>query len=173
METNTVPIEILKEYLFYDAKTGEFYWLKAMSNKIKSGSQAGYDNGNGYRRVTLCGKRLRLHRVAWAMTYGEWPKDQIDHIDGVKDNNCISNLREATHQENEFNRKASYNGTSRFKGVHWDKRIGKWRTQATFNRQTKYLGLFESELEAACAYVEFAQAHHGEYLHLPTVSALR
>jgi hypothetical protein len=92
--------------LSYDAKTGILQWRKGRRRT------AGYVKKNGYREIELRFKGrsvyLLAHRVAWAIATGNWPKNQIDHRDGARDNNCLTNLREATAAENQQNRARAY-----------------------------------------------------------------
>lgn len=89
-------LESLHRYLHknldYDPRTGIFTWHR-------TGQRAG-SYKDGYRRIKVLGKRYRAGRLAWFYCFGEWPAQQIDHIDRVKDNDRLSNLREATPVEN-------------------------------------------------------------------------
>lgn len=70
--------------------------------------------------MCLHGVSMQVHRVGWAMHYGKWPKDQIDHINMIRDDNRIENLREATASENKFNQMPQSNNSHGSKGVEWD-----------------------------------------------------
>lgn len=127
-----------------------------------AGSIAGSRDPNGYWRVGLAGKQHLTHRVVWAMVHG--PIDQgfvIDHIDGNKDNNSITNLRMCNQADNTRNRGMSVHNTSGFKGV--TKRGRKWVAQIQFDGQKKYLGLFATPELASEAYEEAAVKLFGEY----------
>ena len=110
----------------------------------------------------LKGKRCKEHRLIWLYHHGVWPKDQIDHINGVKDDNRIENLRECTHQQNQFNRK-SYGKTSPYKGVHWCKRDKRWVAQYKYKSKQYYVGYYETEEEAAEAYRKATEHLHKDY----------
>lgn len=92
------------------------------------------------------------------MTTGDWPTDQIDHINGDKGDNRIANLREATNAENNRNTGAGQANTSGFKGVCWDKAKGKWRAQIEIDGRGAHLGYFTTP---EAAYVASAAKHHG------------
>ena len=91
--------EELKSLLNYDDKTGIFTWRKS-SGPVKSGSVAGYVNEKGYILIGIKGKSYRAHRLAWLYVTGEHPVNVIDHINGVRDDNRLSNLRSCTQKEN-------------------------------------------------------------------------
>lgn len=110
-------------------------------------------------------QRLRMHRVIM----GAKPGEQIDHINGDGLNNCKSNLRRCTHQENHFNEGLSKNNTSGYKGVSWCKRDKKWIAQIAPHGKNKYLGRFDCKHEAAEAYNEAAKKHFGEFARLNVI----
>jgi hypothetical protein len=140
--------------LRYDPKTGKF-WRKA-----------GCKSANGYRQIRFQGRQFMEHRVAWFMHYGEWPKGQIDHINGKRDDNRIVNLRLATPSENLRNRKKPCNNTSGHKGVSWIKRYGHWQATIKFDGKNKNLGNFATREAAAEAYNQAALKYHGEFANL-------
>lgn len=88
----------LKELLHYDPDTGLFTWLTDRG-RAKQGDAAG-NHVNGYLRVRIHRKDYLLHRLAWLYVHGAFPTHQIDHINGVKDDNRIDNLRDVNQSEN-------------------------------------------------------------------------
>ena len=99
----------------------------------------------------------------------EPPKNMfVDHIDHNKLNNKKNNLRIATKSQNSMNR-PKYNGTSKYKGVCWDKRKNKYISEIMLNNKTYYLGEFMNEIDAAKAYNKKAIELHGEYAYLNEV----
>ncbi len=139
----------LKELLAYCEKTGEFAW-NADRNRVSKGDKAGYLNCKNYLEIRICGGLYRSHRLAWLYVYGDWPAHQVDHINGNKSDNRIANLREATNAQNHQN----LNGKNGALGTNWHKERCKWRATIMVNGKSKYLGLFETQLEAHRAYCE-------------------
>jgi hypothetical protein len=92
--------EDLKKFLHYDPETGVFTWIAKPAKKIVVGTVAGNPLPNGYLRISLNKKEQYSHRLAWLYSYGHMPPDQIDHINGVRDDNRLTNLRLANQGEN-------------------------------------------------------------------------
>lgn len=90
----------------------------------------------------------------------------VDHIDGMRLNNCRSNLRSATISENARNRGHHRWGTSDFKGVHWHKKQQKWVAAITYDGRQRNIGAFAREEDAATAYNIMAEMHHGEFARM-------
>jgi hypothetical protein len=165
---NLLTQEKIKELLDYNPETGIFIWKSKTSkySPIKVGSIAGYLKSSGYRIIEIYNKAFREHRLAWLYVYGVFPSDQIDHINGIRDDNRISNLREATNKENSFNKKPSKNNTSGYKGVSWNKKNNKWVSQIRVDKKSIYLGLYDSLEDAAIAYQAAAIRYHGDFRKL-------
>jgi len=124
----------------------------------------GLNKARGYYQVKLNGKSYYLHRLlAQAFIPNPENKPQVDHIDGNPQNNCLSNLRWATHAENMRNRKKHRNNTSEYTGVTFDKWSGKWKAQIKINGKNKSLGYFHTKEEAAAAYEAAAKEAFGEF----------
>ena len=152
--------EQLKEKLSYNQETGDFTWLvgRKMAGKI-----AGTENNKGYLRIAINKKKYLAHRLAWLYVYGKMPAEDIDHINGLTHINCIKNLRECTDAENQWNAGIARNNTSGFKGVSWNKNVGKWRAQICIANKELYLGAFETAELASAAYNAKAKEIHGEF----------
>lgn len=138
----------------YDPETGKFW------------REAGCANRSGYRQIWFQGRQHMEHRVAWFLYHGEWPDRQVDHINGNRGDNRISNLRLATCSENLCNRVRQKNNTSGLKGVSWIGQYQKWQATIRFGGRNKFLGRFDTKEEAANAYNEAALKHHGEFAML-------
>lgn len=98
------------------------------------------------------GYNLMAHQLAWYITYGE-VVEQIDHINGQKDDNRICNLRSVTNQENQWNR-------TKAKGYYWNKSANKWKAQIQVDGKKIYLGLFKKEEDARLVYLQAKITYH-------------
>ena len=160
---NALDVKQLFNYLHYDPKTGVFTWKVNTARSGKIGEIAGNVNFRGYRSIWINGLPFLAHRLAWAMSYGEWPALDIDHINQNKSDNRICNLRHASRSENMFNRGKNKNNTSGIKGVTFCKCTGKWRAQIMVNGKTMKIGRFATKEQAAEAYKQKAKEHRGEF----------
>ena len=149
--------EYIKENFRYDPETGILY----RSLKCSSEKAVGYKR-DGYLRCTIKKKSFNVHRICWFLHSGKWPDDQVDHIDGDRSNNKISNLRSATNQQNCFNTKKYSNNRSGFKGVSFHKKSGKWRAQIRY-QYVIHLGYFDKVEEASAAYEKKAEELFGDF----------
>ncbi len=111
-------------------------------------------------------RKLLLHRAAWLYVYGSWPAGVIDHINGVKHDNRIANLRDVTRSENQHNRRSHINNWVGCPGVTWSAVACKWRVRITLNNEEEHLGLFSNLLDAIAARKTAKQIYH------PTTPAL-
>ena len=154
-----VSAERLRELLHYDPETGVFTRLKASGGGEPAGSIAGWlDKSTGYVRCNLDGICYRVHRLAWLYMTGEWPADQIDHINGERADNRFANLREATNAQNVQNRRKQRNNTSGYPGVSWFQT--KWQAHIRINGKLKHLGCFDNPKTAHDAYLKAKREHH-------------
>ena len=151
--------ERLKELLDYDPETGVFV-RKASRGTAKAGSVAGCMYNTGYIMIRIDSKDYTAHRLAWLYVYGCWPTNQIDHINRVKDDNRLCNLREATQSENNWNVGKYKNNKSGLTGVSWHNSTKKWQAQISVNGKLIYLGLFDTPEEGHAAYLKAKAAHH-------------
>ena len=141
----------LKDLLIYDEHTGLFRWIKPTGTRIKAGSVAGTLSDNGYVKISIDRKLYRAHRLAWLYVYGHFPDNELDHVNRVKSDNRIENLRPATCAENQQNQPKRRTNKSGVVGVCWYKRTGKWRAQITAGRVKYHLGYFDNLEDALCA----------------------
>lgn len=159
----------LHKYLSYDPETGELRWKARTPEMFEDGGHTKEHNcaawnarhagrqaltsasSNGYRHGAMCGKTLTAHRVAYAIMTGEWPPEQIDHINGVRDDNRWANLRAVNSAENKRNMQRSSRSSSGVTGVYWDKRRSVWHAHVTLNRRRRFLGYFDTIEDAAAA----------------------
>ena len=140
----------LVETLKYNPETGHFIWKKKTCLKVVVGKLAGTINDRGYIVIAISKKLYRAHRLAWFYVHGVWPKDQIDHVNHVRTDNRLINLREASNQENSKNMSISKNNTSGVTGVSWSKEDRAWRAAIRANLKYIYLGQSKDKFEAIC-----------------------
>jgi hypothetical protein len=139
----------------FEYKDGALFWkVDRKSNKLK-GKPVGAINGKGYFETKLNGKSFKVHRIIYAMHHGYLP-EVVDHIDGNRTNNRIDNLRVATPGENKYNQKVYKNNTSGAKGIFWNEKHKKWRTQINYSGKRKCLGSFD-DFNEACEFVALAR----------------
>ncbi|MCY1427444.1 HNH endonuclease [compost metagenome] len=143
--------ETLKENLHYDLDTGVFTWVKTRGSKAPAGSVAGTVHYSGYRQIHIYGKTYQAHRLAWLAFYGEFPSDQIDHINGIRDENRMENLRAVSNKENGKNQAAPRNNTSGMVGVYWDIATGKWRSNIKIDGRKITIGRYSNFFDAVAA----------------------
>jgi hypothetical protein len=156
---NMLTQEELKSLVNYDQDTGLFTWIKKKpQGRYKE--NLGWIESKGYIEICIAQKRLKAHRWAWFYVYGELP-EQIDHINGVKSDNRLCNLRVVTNKQNHENRGAQKNNTSGFKGV--TKRGDKFIAQIMHNQKQHYLGIFTTAEQASNVYKQKAQEFFTHY----------
>ena len=159
-----MPVKTLRTLLRYEPETGRLYWNEREGNAAFNGRFAGkeaFDNVlKGYRVGTVQGRRYRAHRVIWAINTGQWPKDQIDHIDHDRANNVMTNLRECSNRSNHQNMKLSAANTSGITGVMFVERLQKWTAFIMVDGVATNLGTFVAKT-AAIAARKAAEVKHG------------
>lgn len=161
-----LTIEFVRACFSYDPKTGDIRWKVKPSGRKQQdiGDFAGGASGSaGYIRVQVFGRMFQAHRLAWALHYGEWPGALIDHINGIKTDNSISNLRLASHTQNMRNAASHSSSTSGFKGVDYMKARNCWRARISTPEGDKHIGTFPTNAAAARAYDEAAIQYHGAF----------
>ena len=153
-------IQRARQVFRYDPGTGWLIRTVRMGARGMIGMRAGsIDKPCGYRQVCLDYKMYREHRLIWAIETGTWPVE-IDHINGVRDENIWANLREVNHKENHRNRKRSVRNASGVTGVSWHKRTGKWQAFIRPDGKALHLGLF-ADFEEAVAVRKAAEIEYG------------
>lgn len=155
-----VTAERLRELLDYDPATGVFRRRTSPNKRYPAGSVAGC-NSRGYRVIMIDDILYRAHRLAWLYVHGEWPKEEVDHINGDTSDNGIANLREATHSQNMRNVRVKKTNKIGLKGVSHDDRG--YRARIWTSRGEVHLGRFRTSDQAAAAYADAAQRYFGEF----------
>jgi hypothetical protein len=138
----------IEKGITYNPETGDVVGVRG---KVITGKHS-----EGYITIGLRydkkGYDLLAHQFAWYVIYGEIV-EHIDHINGIRNDNRICNLRSVTKQENAFNRTTS-------KGYHWHKRANKWHSQIKVNDKRIHLGYFNTEEDAREAYLAAKEQYH-------------
>lgn len=178
MVRNSLPPQsYLRECFRYNRKTGELRWKRRPPHHFKRrqdwktwntrqfGKIAGCDDmgGPGYKLVRISGKIYRASRLIWKLITGNGPTEDIDHRNGNPSDDRWFNLRDATHQQNQQNRRKLRTGKAKLKGAIWDKARSKWMATARMGDYTARLGRFDNEQDAHKAYVLASKALHGEF----------
>lgn len=166
MSSMIIPPAVLRALLRYDRVSGRLYWLPrsedwfvatsrrgarhicASWNAKFAGKEAFTAAAAGYRIGCVLGVALRAHHVIWCMETGSWPLHEIDHINGIRDDNRIENLRDVTRRENTMNRSLHSNNKSGFNGVYWNERDRRWRAGIIVNKRKIFLGSFRAKDDA-------------------------
>ena len=151
----------LHENFTYDTSTGCLIRKVAHGKRGGVGKIAGKQrkNSSDYSQVMIHYRQYMAHRLIWLYVHGVWPANHLDHINGIKTDNRIENLREATRSQNMGNRVRPKHNTSGYKGVSWNKNTRKW--QVKFRRVA--LGSFDDIVEAASVYNAAYTAFYGEF----------
>ena len=169
--------ELLHKLLRYNPETGDLFWRERTPDMFTSNRQAAEHScavwnakfahkealtspSNGYRRGIVLGRHHLAHRVAWAMHHGEWPQSAIDHVNGVRCDNRITNLRDVDQSTNMRNTQRMKNNTSGQTGVSWSKVNNKWNAYISASGKRKYLGFF-TDISDAVAARKAAELEHG------------
>lgn len=124
---------------------------------------AGHITARGYVTIRISGKSYLGHRLAYLLTHGRWPIGEIDHINGNKGDNRITNLREVTRQQNTFNVARRSTNTSGYKGVSWCSRRKMWSAYGFIAGVKKHLGRYHQLEAAVAARVAFELEYHKQY----------
>jgi hypothetical protein len=147
--------DYLRSILDYDPWNGMFTWKVNFRQPcyFDINKKAGCKNNiTGYLQVGIHKKIYLLHLLSWYYMFGEWPLQDIDHKNRIRDDNRFENLRLITKSTNAVNSIKQKNRTSNYKGVYWNKQKNKWQAQIMKNYKQYYLGSFDDPIEAAKVY---------------------
>jgi len=133
----------------FEVREGRLINLVRRGARAMPGTLAGSPRGDGYLSVKVNNIAYRAHRIIWLITFGRWPSEQIDHINGVRDDNRIENLREVSVQGNQRNQHIRIDNTSGIPGVYFD--LGAWRARIKVDGKYVDLGRFKTKEEAFVA----------------------
>lgn len=143
-----IKLHELKNIIHYDPETGVFTW-KVNRSTVRAGQRAGGINNGGYRKIRINNKWYTEHRLAWFYIYGEWPSKEVDHINHVRNDNRIENLRDISARANKGN---CTNHTSGFVGVFYHKDTSNWWARIKIDGRSKHLDTFDNPERASIAY---------------------
>jgi hypothetical protein len=139
-------------YLFsYDEQVGHLV-RNFRRGKAPKGTYSTCKDKDGYIVVSVDRKNYREHRLIWLYHYGQFPQNDIDHINWVRDDNRIENLRDVTKSQNKQNSPVQKNNKCGVKGVWLHKQTKKWCASIYVNGKNKYIGSYKSLEEAEVAY---------------------
>ena len=169
-EGEKITQDLLQDLVSYDPDTGILLWQERNARHFTATSrsaqhQASHWNSRwagkkafncmtakGYLRGSLNSRAYLAHRIIWIITTGQDAVDEIDHKNGNKCDNRITNLRAADRFLNCQNRSSVLGSTSNYIGVSWSAHMGKWRSQIIRKNKPTHLGYFDCEIDAAKAY---------------------
>ena len=138
----------LKNYLRYDPDTGVFTRRKAWGRR-PAGSVIDSINSHGYVQISVAGRSYTAQRLAWLYVYGTWPDGVIDHINRVRNDNRIANLRCVNRSQNALNTEYT-TSKAKVRGVTY---CPPWRVTIQVDGKRKDLGRFHTLEEAVAARI--------------------
>lgn len=169
--------ELLRQLLRYEPETGKLFWrerpvsmfsserhCKTWNTKYANREAFTRTDPYGYKVSSILDHPYRAHKIIWAIVHGVWPADEMDYITGNKSDTRLSNLQEASHQENSKNTKRRSDNISGVAGVGWHSQTKMWRARVKVNGKEVYLGLFAT-VEEAAAVRQRAAARNGFSKH--------
>jgi len=166
MKSEQIDVDELRRLVNYDPMTGAFTW-KVSTWRVRAGDKCGCSNDQGYLVITILRHQYTAHRLAWVYIYGSFPQDEIDHIDGNRLNNRLTNLRDVSHSTNMQNRRSARSDNAcGLLGAHFYKRnkINPWCSQIGIResgrRRRKHLGYFPTAELASAAYLTAKRLLH-------------
>ncbi len=165
--------ERLARLFRYDAASGRLLWrtrsdMRPEWNTRYAGRAAGSDCGHGYLKVSIRKRLFYVHHIVWVLAGRELP-DEIDHINGDRADNRLSNLRAATRSQNSRNRSLQKNSTSKIKGV-FPLPSGAYCARIGYLGEDHYLGSFPTKRLAAAAYAGAARRLHRDFAQKSAMS---
>lgn len=158
---NQLSISRLLEVLTYNPSNGTFSWVSRKIRRTGGGSSAGTLTVYGYIQIRIDGKLYKAHRLAWLLATGDWPVGDIDHINGVRTDNRIENLRDVSRKVNRQNiRHGSVPNGSGHMGAIFHKKSGLFQARIRVDGKSRSLGYFKNPEDASAAYVAAKRILH-------------
>lgn len=133
-------------YACWKHRDGKYFssnWSYLVWNKVYANKPITCKNHHGYLCTSIFGSKYLLHRLVWKLVFNEEPSD-LDHVNGVRDDNRLQNLRVVNHQENMRNMRKVAANSSGHAGVYKHTQNGRWVAQISVDNKTRYLGIFDS-----------------------------
>ena len=154
--------ERLKELLHYCPETGVFTRITRVAQRVHIGDIAGSKTNQGYWSIRIDGKQYQAHRLVWLYVNGNFPKNEIDHINNIRNDNRLFNLREAIHMQNMQNQKTAMksNKSTGLLGAYFDKKSNVYRSCISVNKKLNHLGSFKTPQDAHQAYLTAKRQLH-------------
>jgi hypothetical protein len=169
MSKHLIDLATIRRLITYNSNTGEFHWVERPRemfptrrhwltwNTKNAGQRADKKESEGYRVVRMLGNRFKAHRLAWFYVYGAWPKGDIDHINRVRDDNRMANLRDVSSAINSRNMSRRNDNTSGITGVSFLPVTGKWHAYININGRRLHLGKYPEKADAVGARIRAEQ----------------
>lgn len=189
MATKPLPSpEVLRQLLDCDPETGILTWrwrdpkwfksgkrtqehIAAIWNNQNAGAVAfTHTNDAGYKCGRVFNILLRAHRVIWAMEMGEWPSEEVDHINGDRSDNRLCNLRAVSRAENSKNVSVHKDNSVGIIGVSWYPRLEKWCARICVDGERHHIGVYGCIGQAIRARKQAERAHGFHENHGRTAS---
>ena len=156
--TNHKPLpslSLLQSRLRYDPETGLFSRIH-----VSRKSRIGTINPRGYLQIGFDYDNYLAHRLAWLFATGEDPREwTVDHVNRVRRDNRIANLRLADRGLQNYNRRLSSLNSSGVTGVRFHRKDKRWRAKGSVNGRDLHLGSFATFEEAVAARRQFEADH--------------
>lgn len=159
-ERTKLDAEQLKRVLQYVPETGAFLWTARVSIRVSIGGRAGFVSDRGYWMLKFRGRRYQQHRLAWLYMTGDWPRGDIDHVNGDPLDNRWVNLRDVSKSVNQQNRRmAQTNNTLGIHGVS-RRKSGRFVARIKVDGRLISLGTFRTAEEASAAVIGGKRQFH-------------
>ena len=160
-------VDQLRKVFGYDSESGNIIWQHDVGRKIKMGATAGTLGKKGYIQIAYGGCQYLAHRLAWLLKTGNLPKGEVDHKNGVRNDNRWDNLRVVTSSQNKHNI-GSHRRTNRsgVLGAAFDAKTGLYLASIRINGKTVNLGRYVEAQEAGDAYLKAKNTLHPTHLRL-------
>lgn len=157
-----ITAEQVRKLFTCDPEKGELRWAyKAPKCRITIGELAGCKYPFGYVVTKINMTRFAVHRLIWIWVYGKWPDGDIDHINGIRDDNRISNLRDVTRSVNRENLKVALNNNKHgILGASWIESRKCYYVAIKVSGKTHFLGLTRDPEDARNRYLEAKRKLH-------------